>query len=118
LQICQEIVDRKPVFVDYIEKLVKLYEGNGDPDKARETIVKCIKINDCNIDLWSFYLNWTLEVDYIGRRDEDKTKEIFEEARSKIGTHPKAFKFWKKYAEFELIRDNKNLVNLIYYCAL
>ena len=87
-------------------------------EKSREVITKCIEANECNMGLWEFYLHWTLSNDYIAKHDEDKTKEIFEQARSKIGNHPKAWNFWKKYAGFEAMRDNKNTTNLIYYTAL
>lgn len=114
----EEIIIRKPVYEEYIEKLVAIHDKANDPDKARETITNCIEANDSNLDLWMFYINWTLSNDYIAKRDEDKTKEIFEEARSKIGTHPQSWCFWKKYIEFEIMRDNKNTTNLIYYTAL
>lgn len=77
-----------------------------------------MKANECSIGLWGLNLNFTLENDYINRRDEEKTKEIFEKARAKVGTHPNSWKIWKKYAEFEIMRDNKNITNLIYYSAL
>ena len=64
------------------------------------------------------FVYWSIENDYILNRDEEKTKEVFEEARSKVGTHPYSWKIWKKYADFELLRDNKNNINLIYYTAL
>jgi hypothetical protein len=104
----EEIVARKPVFLDYVEKLVKVHTNSNDLDKAREVITTSLAANDCNLDMWSFYINWSLENDYINRDDETKTKEIFEEARAKVGTHPMAWKIWKKYADFEILRDMKD----------
>lgn len=109
---------RKPVYVDYTDKLLDLYESANDLDKAREVLTTSLTVNDSNIDLWSLYINWSLKHDFINKNDEERTKEVFEDARSKVGTHPKAWRIWKKYAEFELMRDNKNTTNLIYYTAL
>lgn len=104
----QEIVARKPVFLDYVEKLVKVHTSSNDLDKAREVITTSLAANDCNIDLWTFYINWSLENDYINRDDAEKTKEVFEDARAKVGTHPMSWKIWKKYADFEILRDMKD----------
>ena len=111
-------MNRKPVYVDYIDKLLDLYEVSNDLEKAREVIVASLAANETNVELWALYINWTLKNDYINKGDDERTKEVFEDARSKVGSHPKAWRIWKKYAEFELMRDNKNTTNLIYYTAL
>jgi len=117
-KILQEIVNRKPMFVEYVSKLAKLLTNMKDPDQARDTFTHSLKINDTNIDIWFYYINWSIENDYILKKDEEKTKQIFEDARSKVGTHPRAWKIWRKYADFEMLRDKKNTTNLIYYSAL
>lgn len=106
------------MYTDYVEKLAKIYTTNGDFDKARGVFTAALAANDANIDIWEIYVYWSLENDYIGGKDEEKTKEVFEAARTRVGSHPQAWGIWKKYVDFELLRDNKNTINLIYYTAL
>lgn len=118
VQLLNEIVTRKPVYNQYIERLVTVHDNANEQDKSRELLQGCLEANECNLDLWIFYLNWSLSNDYIANKDEEKTREVFEEARSKIGKHPQAWKFWEKYAQFDTMCLNNNSTNFIYYCAL
>jgi hypothetical protein len=118
IKLLSEVIRRKPIYTDFIEKLVKIHTANNDISAARKLFEDSFKVNDSNLELWEVYVYWSIENDFIKNKDEERTAGVFSEAKAKVGSHPRSWRLWKTFANFENMRNKKNNMNLIYYTAL
>lgn len=87
--------------------------------------------NSSDVGMWSQYINFlsgleevypllkSVDHSLLETEREMKLKQVFDRAIDNIGfTHMGSTSIWIKYIDFEIMRNNLNLVNLYCFMAL